>query len=366
MARILESFVNRVVNDERLIKFSGGKDVIMHFTLADLDLQFYFVFQDGVVTGALGAPSAQTHARLKMQADVLDGMFTGRTNPTRAAMSGKLSFSGDTAKAMTLQRIQKDLTRLYSQAREEIGDPGDLTAIPEAPPPEPAAPAAAPSAPAAPAVAITVGDERDELVQVINELYAIQLITATGGNLSVRVPGTDQIWITPSQLYKGDLRPDLMVRLDVNGQVMDPDALAPSSEWPMHCAIYRARPDLEAIIHTHAPQATMLVLSGLPFLPISTESAFLGDIPRVPFIMPGTTELADAMVEAIGEDNSAVLMQNHGMLVASSSLRRAANVSEVIERTAELILGCYAVGVEPPVLPDDVVAQLRELGKMMA
>jgi L-ribulose-5-phosphate 4-epimerase len=370
MARILETFVDAVTKDAALTKFSSGKNVVMHFTLSDLDLQFYFAFQDGTVVGAVGAPPEQAHARLKMQADVLDGMFTGRTNPTRTAMSGKLSFSGDTAKAMTLQRIQKDLSRLYSQAREQIGDPGDLTVIPAEPSPAAPAPmehapaAAVPYAPAA--IVAKVGDERDDLVQAVNELYAIQLITATGGNLSVRVPDTDQIWITPSQLYKGDLRPDLMVRLDVNGQVMDPDAPSPSSEWPMHCAIYRARPDVEAIIHTHAPQATLLVLSGLPFLPISTEAAFLGDIPRVPFIMPGTTELAEAVAAALGAEDSAVFMQNHGMLVASSSLRRAANVSEVIERTSEMILGCYAVGKEPPVLPDDVVAQLRELGKMMA
>jgi ribulose-5-phosphate 4-epimerase/fuculose-1-phosphate aldolase len=59
-------------------------------------------------------------------------------------------------------------------------------------------------------------------------------------------------------------------------------------------------------------------------------------------------------------------MQNHGLLVAASGLRRAADLTEVIERTAEIILGCYAVGKEPPTLPDDVVAALREMGKMMA
>ena len=66
------------------------------------------------------------------------------------------------------------------------------------------------------------------------------------------------------------------------------------------------------------------------------------------------------------EDSRAVLLKNHGLLVAGPSLRKAADMTEVVERTAEIILGCYAVGKEPPVLPDDVVAQLREMGEMMA
>lgn len=212
---------------------------------------------------------------------------------------------------------------------------------------------------------------RDELVQMVNELYTTRLITAIGGNVSARIPDSDHILITPSQLFKGDLRPDVLVRIDMAGKALDldvseaADALTPSSEWPMHCAIYQTRPDVGAIIHTHAPQVTILGLCDLPFLPISVEAALLGDLPRVPFIMLGTTDLAQAVVEALG-DGTAVLMQNHGLIVAASSLRRAATLSEIIERTAEIILGCYAVGKEPLTLPENAISVLREMGKMMA
>jgi autoinducer 2 (AI-2) kinase len=254
---------------------------------------------------------------------------------------------------MGLQRIQDDLSRLYTRAREEVGGIGDL-ALPKTVP--------APSAPVAPPPAESLGVE---LVRVVTELYALGCITAIGGNVSARVLGADQILITPSQLHKGELHPGHLVQIDLEGQVLSADALAPSSEWPMHCAVYLARPDVGAIAHAHAPQATVLGLSGLPFLPISTEAAFLGDLPRVPFIMPGTQELAQAAVKALG-DGPAVLLQNHGLLVAGSSLVRAAEIVQVIERTAEVILGCYAVGKKPPTLPKDVVATLRRLGKMMA
>jgi autoinducer 2 (AI-2) kinase len=133
----------------------------------------------------------------------------------------------------------------------------------------------------------------------------------------------------------------------------------------VHLAIYASRPRTKAVIHCHAPHATILANTDLPFLPISTEAAFFGEIPRLPFIMPGTNELADEVGKA-AEHAHAVLLKNHGLIVAGTSLRKAADMTEVVERTAEIILGCYAVGKKPPVLPEDVVAKLREVGEMMA
>ncbi|AGZ49501.1 NAD(P)-dependent oxidoreductase [Mycobacterium kansasii] len=361
MRRILKGFVERITHDEALSAFAAGKSVTLHFTLTDLELAFFLQLQGGEITADLGDPAAPADVELRMRAEILDGMFTGRVNPMQAAMGGRLSFSGDTAKAMTLQNMQDDLARLYQESREEAGDPGDLAAIPDA---TAAGPAAAATI-AAPAPIGSAGDLRDTLLQTVHELYVAELITATGGNVSVRIPGTDQLWITPSQMFKGDLRPEILVRLDLDGHVLDPGAPSPSSERMMHCLVYRARPDAQAVVHAHAPHATMLVNTGLPFLPVSTEAAFFGDIPRVPFIMPGTDELARAVAEAI-RDGWAVLMQNHGILVAGRSLRRAADMVEIIDRSAEIILGCYAVGKEPTTLPGDVVEMLQKMGDLMA
>jgi len=357
MQRILRGFLDRLQRDERLRSFAAGKHVTLHFTLPDLGLSFYLAMRDGALEGDLGEPPAPADVELKMPAEVLDGMFTGRVNPMQAATSGRLSFSGDTVKAMTLQQIQADLSRLYQDARAQVGDPGDLAAIPQPGAAGRAAPAVRP---------VAVGDARVELIQVVNELYASQLITATGGNVSVRVPRTDnEVWITPGQLFKGDLRPEILVRIDLDGHSLDAGALSPSSERLMHCAVYRARSDAQAVIHAHAPYATILVDTGLPFLPISTEAAFFGDIPRVPFIMPGTEDLATAVGEAM-RNSWAVLMQNHGLLVAGRSLRRAADMVEIIERAAEIIVGSYAVGKPPSTLPADIVQALQQMGDLLA
>lgn len=349
---ILADFVRRIAGPGGLERFAAGRDVTLQFTLTDLGEGFWFRLRDDRATAALGAPDAPADVQLKLAAEVFDGMFTGRANPMQAAMEGRLSFAGDTAKAMSLQEFQADLSRLYQEARAAIGDPGDLSGLGGAPAPAAGAPAAA-------------GDVRHEMVGVIHELYALQVITATGGNVSARIPGTDELWITPSALFKGDLRPEVMVRIDLDGNPLDEGARAPSSERLMHCAVYKTRPEARAVIHAHAPNATILVNADLPFLPISTEAAFFDDLPRIPFVMPGTQALADAIAEG-AKRSWAVLMKNHGVLVAGRSLRRAADMLEIVERSSQIILGCRMVGKEPPVLPPDVVAKLRRMGDLVA
>jgi autoinducer 2 (AI-2) kinase len=347
---IVRRFCEKAVADPALREFATRRRVMTHYTMSDLGLEFYIGFQDGQVVAGLGAPSTPAEVRMKATAEVLDSILTGRVSGQKAAMSGKLSFSGDVRTAMGVQRVQGDLIRLYTAAREEAG----------------VAQADSLRHSVAQAFSLhTPEDPRAEMVRAINELYQLGLITATGGNVSVRVEEREECWITPSQLYKGDLRPELMVRIDLSGNVLDEGVPAPSSEWPMHTAIYRARPEVRAIVHAHAPYATILALSGLPFLPVTTEAAFFREVPVVPFIMPGTKELAEAVVKAMGR-NSVCLLQNHGVVVAATSLRRACNILEVVERTAQLIWGCYAVGKKPPTLPKDVVRTLREVGEMMA
>lgn len=354
MTAILEGFCEGLSRDPGLAGFSRDQAVTLQFTVTDLGLQFYLSLQHGEVLSALGLPADGAEVQLQMRGEILDGMFTGTIDAMECAMNGEISFMGDAAKAMTLQHMNADMERLYKAARDQVGDPGDLAAIPR--------PAAAASATA------PVGDKdiREDLVDIMRELYESQVITATGGNISVRIPDTeDQLWITPSRLFKGDLEPGVMVRINLQGESLDTGARSPSSEWCMHTDILLRKREANAVIHAHAPNATILANAGLPFLPISTEAAFFGNIPRIPFLMPGTPELAAAVADAMEEEWAALLV-NHGMIVAGRSLRRAADMVEIIERTAEVILGCYAVGKEPPVLPEDAAAHFRKLGDVIA
>jgi ketol-acid reductoisomerase len=117
---VLRRFLARAADDPALQEFGREREMTTHYVLHEPELEFYIHFQHAQVTCGLGPPPSPAEVRLETKAEVLDGMFTGRINAMRAAMTGRLSFGGDAKLAITIQKIQDDLCRLYVEARDEV------------------------------------------------------------------------------------------------------------------------------------------------------------------------------------------------------------------------------------------------------
>ncbi|HDI75150.1 MAG: class II aldolase/adducin family protein [Thermoprotei archaeon] len=202
---------------------------------------------------------------------------------------------------------------------------------------------------------------KQEICRVMSALYKRGLVSALGGNVSARIPNSEEFWITPSGVFKGELNPDDLVKLDLECNVVD-GLLRPSIEAPVHAAIYKARPDVNAIVHAHNPFTLGLALAGLPIEPITVEEVMvLRKVEVVPFAFPGTDKLAKLVAETAAKGYRALILQNHGIIAMGSNLVEAEAVAETLEEVAIAQFVCYALGKKPPLIPEREVELYRKL-----
>jgi L-fuculose-phosphate aldolase len=206
---------------------------------------------------------------------------------------------------------------------------------------------------------LTDAEAKEQIIQITNELFSIGLLTATGGNISALASDGETMWITPSQMYKGGLTETDLVHIQPDGTIIE-GTHAPSVEYQMHAAAYRVRPGTTGAVHTHAPVATAFGICNQTFPPINTDAVFLHDTVTVPWYMPGSKELADAVAVALEKSRSAIL-QNHGLMTVDKNLRKAATRAMMLEETAKIVLYCKQFGGTVSVLPDEWVERLAPL-----
>jgi L-fuculose-phosphate aldolase len=177
---------------------------------------------------------------------------------------------------------------------------------------------------------------RAEVVAAGREMLRLGLVAGTSGNVSAR--DGDRILITPSALPYGEIEEDDVVALSLDGTVLD-GVREPSSERRVHLAVYAARPDAGALVHSHSVHATAWSFLGAP-LDTGTEElehAAGGAVLTAPFAPSGSDEIAAAAVEALG-DRGAVLLGRHGVLAVGDSPARALDVCAAVERQAQIAL----------------------------
>lgn len=205
-------------------------------------------------------------------------------------------------------------------------------------------------------LAASVQWAREKVVWAAQEMERRRLVLGTWGNVSARVD--DYLVITPSGMNYMNLQPLDLPVLDRAGGVVLGNR-RPSTESPMHKAVYQHRPDINAVVHTHSPYAAALSVARQPLPPILEELAQLigGEVRVAEYALPGTQELARRVVEALG-DGMAALLPNHGLVGVGRTVEEALLVCEIAEKGAMIF--CYAREVgQPTVLDEEKVAWLR-------
>jgi len=198
---------------------------------------------------------------------------------------------------------------------------------------------------------------RRRMVATMQAMDARGLNRGTSGNVSARCG--EAMLVTPSGIPAQRLEPEQMVLIAADGSVPN-DSLKPSSEWHMHQRLLERRPDMAAVVHCHSRHATILACAHRPIPALHYMVAVGGgsSVPLAPYATFGSSELADAVVEAL-DGRFAALMANHGQVVVGRSLEAALSIAEEVEEQAAVYWGTLAIG-GPQLLGEDEMATVMD------
>jgi len=208
-------------------------------------------------------------------------------------------------------------------------------------------------------MSIAVEKTREQVARYGLRMISCGLVAGTWGNISARVPKEELFVISPSGLPYPELTGKDMVVLNLRGEVVAGEH-RPSTEYLLHLAVYQARPDVNAILHTHSICASALAVARQPIPPILEDLVQMvgGGVPVAPYARAGTPELAKVAAATLGS-LGAVLLANHGVVGVGRTLEEALTVCQIVEKSASVYLWAGLAG-EPAALTAEEIKALRE------
>lgn len=184
---------------------------------------------------------------------------------------------------------------------------------------------------------LTDEEAQKEIIEIGKRMYLKGFVASNDGNISCKV-GPDTIWTTCTGVSKGYMTPDMLVKMDMNGRLLQGER-KPSSEVKMHLRVYRENPDVMAVTHAHPLVATSFAIAGISLdkgiLPEAVVQ--LGAVPIAKYAMTGTEEVPDSIAPYCKTYNG-VLLANHGALSWGRSLFEAFSRMETIEYYATILM----------------------------
>lgn len=191
---------------------------------------------------------------------------------------------------------------------------------------------------------------QDDVLKGAKAIFSRGLVESGEGNVSARVPGKNEMFITPAFNDYGTLSKDDVVRIDFSGAKLS-SGRNPSSECLLHAAVYRARPRAACVIHTHSTYASMLSVTSIA-IPVIFEEMIIflgGQVNVSEYAQANTRELGVNAIKALGRSNG-ILMANHGVLVCGRTMEHAVKMAELVEKMAEVYRGALQIG-KPKKIP---------------
>ncbi|MET3807472.1 L-ribulose-5-phosphate 4-epimerase [Nakamurella sp. UYEF19] len=202
----------------------------------------------------------------------------------------------------------------------------------------------------------TVARLRAELAVLHAELPRNDLVVWTAGNVSARVPGRDLLVIKPSGVSYDDLTASAMVVTDLDGVLVEGDG-SPSSDTAAHAYVYRHRPDVGGVVHTHSSYACAWSAIGIPVPCVLTMMAdeFGGDIPIGPFALIGDDSIGRGIVDTLRHSRSkAVIMANHGPFTIGRTAKEAVKAAVMCEEVCRAVFLARQLGDPVPIAQADI------------
>ena len=202
-------------------------------------------------------------------------------------------------------------------------------------------------------------NERQQIVDFGKEMITEHLTSGTSGNISIFDPEKKLMLISPSGMPYFDTKPSDIVVVDMDGNVVEGER-KPSSEWNLHLAMYKTKPEARAAVHTHSMYCTVLACLHEPIKASHYVVADSGavEVPCAEYRTYGTHELAEVTSKAMGNSN-AVLLANHGMIAVGKDLKSAFGLARGMEWCAEVHYRAMCAG-KPYILPKDEMERVIE------
>src|SRR3954463_3089771 len=200
---------------------------------------------------------------------------------------------------------------------------------------------------------------KEQMCEIGRRIWLKGFCAGNEGNHSYRI-GDNKILCTPTGISKGFLRPDDICTVDLEGKQLSGKRKR-TSEILLHLAIYKARPDVKAVVHSHPPHATAFAIANveLPTCIHPEAEVFLGAVRTAKYVTPGDTRLGESILPYV-KDSNTILLQNHGTVTFDKDLENAYYKLEIVDAYARILLLAKQIGsIRPLTSPE--MKQLLDL-----